>query len=400
MSSDQVDVADPLHRLSARTEQAFESKFGGSPDYLVAAPGRVNLIGEHIDYNDGFVMPMAIERYVVMAASRNGHNSENEANFYSVNLDQTARLDLGQRSGPQADGWARYIEGVIAGFSRRGVKVPPLDVVLESNVPLGGGLSSSAALEVAAATLLESACGETLEPVEKALLCQQAEHDYAGVPCGIMDQFSSVFGKADELMLLDCQSQEIRAVPFAADDITVLITNSNVKHELSGGEYAQRRAQCDSARAKLNRSSWRDVSQQDLESQRVKLDDEEYRRGRHVVSEISRTLRTAEALQDQDWRQVGQLMYASHDSLRDDYQVSCDELDVLVDSAREVGFDGGVIGSRMTGGGFGGCTVTLVKTANVDAVADALLTRYEAKRGLKASCFASRPARGAHIIRQ
>jgi galactokinase len=214
-----------------------------------------------------------------------------------------------------------------------------------------------------------------------------------------MDQFSSVFGKSGELMLLDCRSQELRPVPFDADDITVLITNSNVKHELSGGEYAKRRAQCDSALSKLDQSSWRDVAQHDLDSGRDQLTDEEFRRGRHVVSEIARTVEAAEAFQAQDWSRVGELMYASHESLRDDYEVSCEELDFLVDAARGIGPSGGVIGSRMTGGGFGGCTVTLVSTEAVDEITATLGAEYEAKTGLKPHCFASRPARGAHVIR-
>ncbi len=400
MSIDQIDAANTsLHELAKQTEQAFQAKFARSPQYLVAAPGRVNLIGEHIDYNDGFVMPMAIERYVVMAATRTPVQDGDKARFHSAMLSESSTIGLGSKLEPKSNGWVSYIEGVIAGFVDRDLEVPALDVVFESNVPLGGGLSSSAALEVATATLLEIVSGQVLDPAEKALLCQHAEHHFAGVPCGIMDQFSSVFGKPDELMLIDCRSQQVTAVPFLAEDITVLITNSNVKHELSGGEYAQRRAQCDSALSKLDQSTWRDVTQQNLDSKQADLTDDEYRRGRHVVGEISRTLEAAEAFRAQDWPKVGQLMYASHESLRDDYEVSCDELDTLVEIARKIGPAGGVIGSRMTGGGFGGCTVTLVNTKSVDSMISSLMTDYEAKTGIKPHCFASRPARGAHVIR-
>jgi galactokinase len=400
MTTDQIDVANAsLRELATRSEQAFQTRFGRSPQYLVAAPGRVNLIGEHIDYNDGFVMPMAIERYVVMSASVVDEADRGTASFHSVNLNETKAVSLLPGLEPQSEGWSNYIEGVIAGFIDLGVQVPRLDVVLESNVPLGGGLSSSAALEVATATLLEAVTGKNLDPAEKALLCQHAEHHFAGVPCGIMDQFSSVFGKPGELMLIDCLSQQVRAVPFAAENITVLITNSNVKHELAGGEYGERRAQCDSALSKLGQASWRDISQEDLNSKQADLTDDEYRRGRHVVSEIARTLDAAESFQNADWPRVGQLMYASHESLRDDYEVSCDELDILVEIARKIGTSGGVIGSRMTGGGFGGCTVTLVNTDCADSVIDTLADEYQARTGIKPHCFASRPARGAHVIR-
>ncbi len=394
MSPDQLHVvAESLRELVAVTEREFESRFSRPPSFVVAAPGRVNLIGEHIDYNDGFVLPMAIERYIVFAGAAREDQADQQATFHSISLNETATLALDQPIEPQSNAWANYIAGVIAGFVERGTVVPSFDAVFESNVPLGGGLSSSAALEVATATLVESLTNQTLDPTEKALLCQHAEHRFAGVPCGIMDQFSSVFGKQDELMLLDCRSQEIQSVPFAGDDITVLITNSNVKHELAGGEYAKRRAQCDAALAKLGQSTWRDVTFDDLESKDDELTADERRRARHVVGEIGRTIEAAGAFQDGDWVRVGDLMYASHDSLRDDYAVSCDELDVPVDIAREIGNAGGVLGSRMTGGGFGGCTVTLVKTENVDSVMKTLVSEYMEKTGIEPHCFASRPAR-------
>ncbi len=295
------------------------------------------MIGEHIDYNDGFVLPMAIERYVAIAASP-GEDADNPgpaANIYSVNLDEDVQLALGEPGEPGTPTWSSYVEGVLAGFMERGQAIPSFDAVISSNVPLGGGLSSSAALEVATATLLEAMLGQVLPPVDKALLCQRAEHRFAGVPCGIMDQFSSVFGENDALILLDCRSQEIESVPFLSNDVSVLITNSNVKHELTGGEYAQRRAQCDAALKKLDIASWRDVTREHLEACRDRLEEVEYRRARHVVSEIERTTKAAEAFRAGQWEAAGELMYQSHSSLRDDYEVSCEELDLLVDLARD-----------------------------------------------------------------
>jgi galactokinase len=252
---------------------------------------------------------------------------------------------------------------------------------------------------VATATLVEAMTGVALDPIEKALLCQKAEHDFAGVPCGIMDQFASTFGRADHLMLLDCRSQKIEHIPLQDPAITVLIINSNVKHELSGGEYAERRAQCESAARKLGVTSLRDAAFPQLKVRARQLEDVEFRRARHAISEIARTVKAAAALKAGDWLEVGRLMYASHDSLRDDYEVSCRELDVLVNEARRIGADAGVIGSRMTGGGFGGCTVSLVDTAKVDAIADRLLEEYRESTGIEASALTSRPARGAHVIR-
>jgi galactokinase len=391
-------AAPSLGELADSTERAFQLRFGRAPEVLVAAPGRVNLIGEHIDYNDGFVMPMAIERFVVMAAARRQDPAAREATFHSLSMDHSVTFQLGGWTEPRTSGWARYVEGVTAGWIQRGGELPALDAAFQSSVPLGGGLSSSAALEVATATVLEAVSGCALDPVEKALLCQRAEHRFAGVPCGIMDQFSSVLGKPNELMLIDCQSQQVRPVPFAAAGITLLITNSNVKHELAGGEYSQRRAQCDAALAKLQRSSWRDVSREDVERQRPKLTSQEYRRGRHVVGEIARTLAAAEAFQAADWSKVGQLMYESHQSLRDDYEVSCDELDTLVAICRDLGPAAGVLGSRMTGGGFGGCTVSLVRSDAVASVMASVTEQYQARTGIRPDCFASRPARGAHRL--
>ncbi len=299
---------------------------------------------------------------------------------------------------PTPGHWSNYIAGVIAGFAARNAVPNGFQAVIESAVPVGGGLSSSAAIEVATATLLEAMTGRALDPVEKALLCQQAEHEYAGVPCGIMDQFASVMCRPDHLMLLDCRSQQIEHIPFTNPGITVLIINTNVKHELSGGEYAERRAQCESAAQKLGVNSLRDATPNQLESQRNRLSDAEYRRARHAITEIARTIDAAAAIKSSDWPRVGESMYASHQSLRNDYEVSCRELDLLVHLARNIGTAGGVIGSRMTGGGFGGCTVSLVETAKVDQIAQEVAQSYRVETGIEPSILTSRPARGAHVI--
>lgn len=401
-----------LNSLVTNVAERFNERFGEEPTWVVAAPGRVNLIGEHIDYNDGFVLPMAIDRYVTIAAAATpgdaadaqknsslASNAPAVGTFYSANLEETTRIPFDHSLTPGESDWPCYVAGVCAGLLENGHQLPSINAVIESNVPLGSGLSSSAALEVATATLAEAILGLELDQHEKALLCQKAEHRFAGVPCGIMDQYSSVFGVENALMLLDCRSQQIESIPFASSEVSVLITNSNVKHELTGGEYAERREQCESAARHLEIDSWRDLTMSVLESSMDRLSEVEYRRSRHVVSEIARTTQAAEAIRAGAWAEAGELMYSSHDSLRDDYEVSCRELDCLVEIAREIGPSSGVIGSRMTGGGFGGCTVTLVYSDKVDEVAIRLSSRYLEKTGIQAKLFASRPSRGAHIVR-
>ena len=393
-------AAEQFMKLRQHVESEFRTRFGREPSVVAAAPGRVNLIGEHIDYNNGFVLPMAIERYVIIAADSCSDPPREYATFFSSSLQESTDIPIGASSGPKCSGWGRYVEGVIAGFVSGGQNVSALEAVIGSNVPSGGGLSSSAALEVATATMLEGITGHQLEPSEKALLCQRAEHEFAGMPCGIMDQFSSVFGMPGELMLLDCMSQEIQTVPFREEDISVLITNSNIKHELTGGEYAERRRQCELALKKLGVPSWRDVTLVDLDSARGRLTDDEFACGRHVVTEIARTLDAAEAFAKGQWESVGELMYSSHESLQKDFRVSCAELDALVRINREIGIEGGVYGSRMTGGGFGGCIVTLLQSDCANEVREKILTQYENETGVAGSSFVSRPALGAHLIKR
>ncbi|HEY5915092.1 MAG TPA: galactokinase, partial [Verrucomicrobiae bacterium] len=288
---------------------------------------------------------------------------------------------------------------VIAGFQARGVRIPAFDALIHSTVPLGGGLSSSAALEVSTATLLEAMTGQKLDPVEKALLCQKAEHEYAGMPCGIMDQFISVMGKKDHLLLLDCRSRQTDLVPMADPAVELLITNTNVKHELTGGEYAKRRAQCEQAARFLGVLSLRDADSIKLEQARGRMEDVVYRRARHVVGEIERTIHAAEGVRASNWPTVGQLMYASHTSLRDDYEVSCPELDAVVEIALAIGVQGGVYGCRMTGGGFGGCTVALVQADKVRDISDRIAAQYEKRTKIKPTLFVSRPAAGATVLK-
>ncbi|HXI72967.1 MAG TPA: galactokinase [Verrucomicrobiae bacterium] len=387
-----------LQKLAAETAQAFVKAYGRPPRWIVAAPGRVNVIGEHTDYNDGFVLPMAIEHYAVMAADRSSDGKtvfqiRDTTGVDPVLVDLSLPIQTGEPK------WGNYPRGVIAGFLERGMNPGGLDILLHSTVPMGGGLSSSAALEVSTATLIETVTGKKMDPVEKALLCQKAENEFAGVPCGIMDQFISVMGRANHLLLLDCRSRKTELVPMSDAAVSLLIINTNVRHELTGGGYAQRRIQCEIAAKDLGVPSLRTATVEMLEAAKGRMDETVYRRARHVIGEIERTVKAAEGVRASKWPDVGQHMYASHVSLRDDYEVSCKELDVVVEIAQSIGLKGGIYGCRMTGGGFGGCAVALVKTELVETISAQIAADYKKKTRIEATIFVSRPAAGATVIK-
>jgi galactokinase len=390
-----LDLAPSLADLAADAAAGLKEHFGHEAAVTAAAPGRVNLIGEHIDYCDGFVLPFAIDRYIVMAAALNGTN---EARVATALGGEPAILPLNIPQEASSPKWANYLRGVFQGFQQRGHHLPGFDAYILSSVPGGAGLSSSAALECCVATLLEGLVDTVLDTREKALLCQKAEHDFAGVPCGIMDQFASAFGKPNRLILIDCRTGEPELVPFENPDLTVLIANTMVHHELSDGGYAARRKNTEDGLARIGKPSWREVTLADVDANWDALGDPVNRRARHVVGEIARTIAAADALAKNDFEALGPLMAASHDSLRDDFEVSCVELDLMVDIARAIGRSGGVIGARMTGGGFGGSTVTLCESRNAPAIAATLSAKYHEATGITPQIFASRPSLGAHLL--
>ncbi len=396
------ETSDVSGLASAReAARVFRTRYGVAPRWVAVAPGRVNLIGEHTDYNGGYVLPLAIDRHVAIAAapgSASASGSGSRLRAFSAAVDTTVDIPLDGVLAPGEPGWANYLRGVVSGFGQRG-KIPgPIDAAIVSDVPLGGGLSSSAALEVATATLLEAVTGTTLEPREKARLCRQAEHEFAGVPCGLMDQLASVMGDESGALLIDCQFEVVRVVPFADPSVSVLICNTNVKHALADGAYLRRRTECIEAARQLGVPSLRDASPEMVEGARGIFDPVVRRRARHVATENARTLAAASHLEAREFAEVGALMYESHRSLREDFEVSCPELDILVDIARGIGRAGGVFGSRMTGGGFGGCTVTLVGTESVATVADAISRAYASRVGTPPATFVSRPAQGARLF--
>ncbi|KAF8767677.1 Galactokinase like protein [Argiope bruennichi] len=372
----------------------FSKRFQTNPSICSYAPGRVNLIGEHTDYNDGFVLPMALPMVTVIVGEKTdtqectiiticpSADDPKEIKFPVPGAENTILT-------PGKPMWANYVKGVIANFKG---KLNGFNAVISTTVPVGGGLSSSAALEVASYYFLEALNREdsTVSHIEKALACQKAEHDFLNMPCGIMDQFISIMGEKDHVLFLDCRSLEYKLIELKDPEVTVLITNTNVKHKLSESQYPIRKKQCEMAAKIIGKSSLRDVTLVDLQNNREILGEEVYSRALHVVSEIKRTADAVEALQHEDYRKFGALMTESHNSLRDQYEVSCAELDTVVSAALEVE---GVYGSRMTGGGFGGCTVTLLKTDAIIKTVENIMMKYK-----NPTFYTCRPGDGAKVI--
>lgn len=392
---------DQLDLAKAEAIRAHQQRFACQPKWIGAAPGRANLVGEHIDYNDGFVLPLAINRYTTVAASLahpSNQDSPERSSVHTFAFDQTANINHGPTQAPGHPSWLNYVKGVWHGFGNLGFDMPCLNITVQSTVPVGGGLSSSAALEVATATMLEAVVGQTLDPIDKIKLCRKAEHEFAGVPCGIMDQFIAVFGKPDHLLLLDCRSQKTEQIPFDSNNAAVILVDSGVQHELARSQYSLRRQQCEMACQALNVKSLRDVNLEQLESNCPQMDDVVYRRARHVVNEIRRTCQCANALRVGDWQLAGQLMFESHRSLQQDYEVSCGELDALVSLAQNTGVENGVYGARMTGGGFGGYVIMLVKKNSAEKVIHLIGTEYKKMTGSLPSIFSTAPGMGATML--
>ncbi|XP_072766973.1 galactokinase isoform X1 [Anoplolepis gracilipes] len=366
-----------VHSVKAKALQIFAEKFNEQAVVCVYAPGRVNLIGEHTDYNEGFVLPMALPMVtVIVGKAHDGRKTKIISSSNVVDAVNEFEFEAGKRADikPGEPKWANYIKGCIANFI---CDVPAFNAVIVSTVPMGAGLSSSAALEVATYTFLEALSGKKPEkPEQKVLACQKAEHEFAGVPCGIMDQFISVMGKEGCALLLDCRDLATKQIPMMhIDDYVFLITNSNAPHKLSSSTYCERRDCCYEAAKILDKKSLRDADMNDILAliSRNVASDCVVRRARHVVAEIQRTKDAAVALEKGDFQLFGRLMNESHDSLRDDYEVSSKELDSLVSAAREVD---GVIGSRLTGAGFGGCTVTLLRKEAVNKAIQHIKAKY------------------------
>jgi galactokinase len=375
----------------------FQHRYSAEP-IVISAPGRVNLIGEHTDYNDGFVMPFAIDRQTLVGISA---RPDDHINVHTLTLDKTAEFELDSLSATTGrKNWTKYIAGMAAVLKRSGSQISGANMLIDSDIPFGAGLSSSAALEIATGFAFLELIGQQIDPRELAKAGQKVEHEFVGVRSGIMDQLASAMSHEDHALLLDCRSLDIDFVPLELGTAMLAAVDTNVKHSLASSKYNERRSECERGVELLSKqipgiSALRDVSSEQLREYENLLPEPIKRRCRHVITENERTLEAAKALRRRDLDEVGRLMDLSHASLRDDYEVSCAELDLLAGTADEID---GVYGSRMTGGGFGGCTISLLENSAFENFEEQTTARYKKAFGREPTIFAVKPSAGARRI--
>lgn len=377
--------------MQAKIEKIFRQKFE-TEGSVYASAGRINLIGEHTDYNGGFVFPGAIDKVIMAEIAPNGTD---KVRVYSIDIDEYAVFGLKEEDAPRQS-WARYIFGVCREIEKRGGTVKGFDAVFAGNVPLGAGLSSSAALESCFAFALNDLFnGNSIDKFELARIGQSTEHNYCGVNCGIMDQFASVFGRKGNLMRLDCRSMEYEYFPFDPAGYSLVLIDSRVKHELADSPYNKRRASCERVAARLGIPTLRDADMAALDAIKSDITAEDYFRAKFVIEEKERVLEVCDALNRGDYETVGRKMYETHRGLSKDYEVSCEELDFLNDVARETG----VTGSRIMGGGFGGCTINLVKNDLHDKFIEEACKRFAGRYGHEPMVYDVVISDGAHKVK-
>jgi galactokinase len=376
-----------LRETEQRAARAYNEQFGHEPDLVASAPGRVNLIGEHTDYNGGFVLPCAIDRRiaVAMGTGRRGGLESRPYGLYSADFDET------RQAGDRDDSWADYPRGVAWAMGEAGYEVGRFSAAFAGDVPLGSGLSSSAAIEAATALAIDALFRFGIERTDLALLCQKVENDYLGVGTGIMDQYASLLCKAGAALLIDCRSLEAKSVPLDLTQagLTLVVCDTRVERGLAETGYNDRRATCERAASTLGLDRLRDATERDLDL----LSGEELKRARHIVTENVRVLEAVEALENTDFDALGRLMYASHASLRDDFEVSTPELDAFVQSAEEHG----AIGARLTGAGFGGCAIALVPEDETATLTNAARKAFEERKFTDPTFYEFIPAAGAEL---
>ena len=374
--------------MKEKIKQEFAKRFGEGGT-MYASAGRINLIGEHTDYNGGFVFPGAIDKCIAAQIKENGTD---KVRVYSIDIDDYAEFGLNEEDAPKAQ-WARYIFGVCRETIKRGFVVKSFDTVFAGNVPLGAGLSSSAALESCFAFAMNDMFNENkIDKFELARIGQSTEHNYCGVNCGIMDQFASVFGKKNCLMRLDCRSMEFQYFPFEPKGYKLVLVDSVVKHELVDSPYNKRRQSCERVAATIGVETLRDAEMADLEKVKSQISEEDYCRAKYVIEEKQRVLDVCDALQAGDYDTVGDRMYKTHEGMSKLYEVSCEELDYLNDIAKECG----VTGSRIMGGGFGGCTINLVKDELYDNFIAVAKAKFNEKYGHEPKIYDVVISDGAH----
>lgn len=380
-----------IENIKAKYIELFENK-----PLLVRAPGRINLIGEHTDYNNGFVLPAAIDKEAVFAIQTNGMN---KFRLYAFDIEQYFETEQIEPVS-QEYSWANYLIGVLAQFKKQGILIKGVDCVFGSDIPIGAGLSSSAALECGFAIGLNKILHARLSDFKLVQLAQKAEHEYAGVMCGIMDQFTSIFGRYDHVIKLDCRSNTHEYYQFDMNDYVIALVDTKVKHELASSEYNQRRMECEKGIQFLKEAghevnSLRDVSLELIDSYKNKLDPVIYKRCRYVITENQRVLDACKALGEKDFVKFGQLMYDSHKGLKNEYEVSCNELDLLVDLTKKMDF---VYGSRMMGGGFGGCTINLIDKKKKFTFLDDISLAYKNQTNIEPEIYFVNISDGGKIL--
>ena len=385
-----------MNETALNVDKIFRETFSEDP-HLYYSPGRINLIGEHVDYNDGFVMPAAIDKGIYFAIAL---NTTDKINCYSVDFDESISLSLSEVR--KMDGWKNYILGVVNEFQKLKVDVKGFNCVFGGNIPIGGGLSSSAALEGGVSFGLNELCHFEKDRKELALLGQRAEHNFPGVMCGIMDQYANMFGKKDTVILLDCMKITHEYIPLNLEGFEIVLINTKVHHSLAASEYNQRRKECEEGLEIMKQNSaiqsFRDVTKpDDLLDYKDEMSKEVYKRCLYVVEEIERTQKAAKLLKENDVIGFGKLMFQTHDGLRYQYHVSSKELDFLVDAAKE---NEDVVGSRLMGGGFGGCTINLIKKEGVKSFLSKILPAYKKQFDIDAEVYDVKVVGGTHEIEE
>jgi len=383
-------------QLTEHIQSAFEKHFNQAP-LLVASPGRINLIGEHTDYNNGFVFPASIDKYIIAAFSK----SDNKLSYiYSIDFDEGVTIDLNNFEKQETGSWKNYVFGVIDELQKRGIKLGNFNLVFGGNIPLGAGLSSSAALENSIVFGLNELFDLGISKEEMALISMYAEHHFAGVECGIMDQFSIMSGKAGNALFLDCRDLSYEQVSIQLEDYQLILINTNVKHQLAGSAYNKRKSECSDGLRILQSKypqlqSLRDANSKQLNALKEEMPPIIFKRCLYVIEENERVKAAKMAIQNNQWKNFGQLLFASHHGLQHLYEVSCPELDFLVEQARN---HGAVIGSRMMGGGFGGCTLNLIQNDSVEDFISKVTKDYYRKFNQSVSFYPVHIADGTHIV--
>jgi len=381
--------------LINKTTSYFKETFGAEPSKIVLSPGRINIIGEHIDYNDGYVLPAAIDKIICFAFAKNNTNT---SRVIALDLNDEFEIDVTAEVKLDDNSWTNYIRGVINQLKINGFQLEGVNCVFSSNIPVGSGLSSSAALECGFLFGMNDLFNLNIKPIDIALLGQKAEH-WVGIKCGIMDQFSSVMGQEDKVIKIDCRTLEYTYHDANFSDYSLILFDSNVKHSLMTSAYNERRQQCEEGIAIVKANfpeikSFRDCTEQTIIDLKDKMSHDVFRRSLFVVKEINRVIQACEALDNGKIELLGELMFATHDGLSKDYEVSCEELDLLVDLAKE---ETAVIGSRLMGGGFGGCTINLVKKGQEQQIKDKFSKLYNEAFGIELKIYDVKISNGTSL---